>query len=57
MADQNPFGDPGCCGPGNNYTVKLDCNGTTNGSADVYLRVTDPTSSAVCTDYDLSFHY
>ncbi len=58
MSDTDPFGDPGCCGDANsNYTVNLDCKGTTDGSASVYLRVTDPTSSAVCTDYDLTFHY
>ena len=57
-SSQSPFGDPGCCSNGNiGFTANLDCTGTTNGSADVFLMVQDPTSSAVCTDYELSFHF
>ena len=58
MSSQSPFGDPGCCSNGNlGFTANLDCTGTTDGSADVFLMVQDPTSSAVCTDYELSFHF
>jgi hypothetical protein len=57
ITSSSSFGDPGCCGTGSGYTVNLDCTGTTDGSADVFLAVEDPTGAAICTDYELSFHY
>jgi hypothetical protein len=51
------FQDPGCCSPGTDFTASFDCNGSNNGSATVYLRVDDPSNSAVCTDYSLSLHF
>jgi len=50
------LGDPGCCG-GDDFTAKLDCAGTLDGAAVVYLRVHDPTNTEVCADYSLSVHY
>jgi hypothetical protein len=54
-ADVNALGYPGCCG--SDFTVNLDCTGTSDGSASVFMRVYDPTHSAVCTQYTLTYHF
>lgn len=53
---KSPAGRPGCCGSGE-FTVDLNCTGTIDDEAAVYLRVDDPTHQAVCTEYAVSFHY
>jgi hypothetical protein len=55
-SDTSPSGRPGCCGT-TDFTVNLDCEGTSNDESLVYLRVDDPTKGSVCADYAVTFHY
>jgi hypothetical protein len=54
-ADATSTGFPGCCGT--DFTVNLDCTGSSDGSAEVLMRVYDPTHSAVCNQYTLTYHF
>ena len=54
--DTSPAGSPGCCTTSTTaMTVKLSCGGTSD-SADVYMRVDQP-SSDQCVPYDLAYHF
>lgn len=56
-AATSPAGTPGCCIVGTtSMTAKITCSNLTSDSADVYMRVRQP-SSDVCVPYDLAYHF
>jgi hypothetical protein len=56
--DMSPAGTPGCCTTSTAaMTVDISCGGVaTTNSADVYMRVDQPTSNS-CIPYDLAYHF
>ena len=57
VSSTSELGDPGCCASESNFTVELDCDGTLDSSAWVYMGIVDPTHTAVCEEYTLTFHF
>lgn len=55
-ADDSPQGDPGCCSSSSPIELDLNCKGTLNEAATVWIEVSWPGNSN-CKDYVVDYHY
>ncbi len=56
-ADFSPSGRPGCCTTsGSAVELEINCPGTTEDSAMIYIRIDQPNANA-CIPYTLDYHY
>lgn len=55
-SDTSAAGRPGCCGA-SEFTIDLSCGTLASKDALVLVRIDDPTHGAICTSYDVSFHF
>jgi len=55
MDADSPEGLPGCCGAGN-ITFALNCSGTQNESAEIFIRV-DQAAAGACVDYSVGYDW
>jgi hypothetical protein len=53
-AATSPTGASGCCDT-NTFDMEIDCPGTSDDDATVYVRVDQPTSD--CVGYSIGYHY
>lgn len=51
----SPMARPGCCANGDVPLPDLDCDGTTNDSAMVFIRIDEPAED--CVTYSVAYHY
>ncbi len=56
-ADKSADGRPGCCGS-KGFTISLNCKGSIDDVAYVYIRIDVPgANAATCVSYKLDYHY